>query len=156
MISARKLSANRANARASTGPRTPAGKARAGRNALRHGLALSALVDPARMPELELLAREIDEYCEDAQLHELAYRIAVAQADLVRVRHVRHDIIATTLNDSADEGPDVVRLGDMARRLVPIDRYERRALSRRKTAIREFVALRNIIDTSFHSQDQER
>jgi hypothetical protein len=156
MISARKLSANRENARASTGPRTQAGKTRAGRNALRHGLALSALVDPVRKPELDLLAREIDGDCEDAQLHELAYRIAAAQADLVRVRNVRHDIIATALNYSADEVPEIIHLGNLARRLVPIDRYERRALSRRKTAIREFVALQNIRNTSFHSQDQER
>lgn len=36
-ISQKKLAANRANARRSTGPRTPAGKARAARNSLKHG-----------------------------------------------------------------------------------------------------------------------
>jgi len=36
----RKIKANRANARASTGPRTARGRARAARNALRHGLSL--------------------------------------------------------------------------------------------------------------------
>jgi hypothetical protein len=36
-ISQKKLAANRANAQRSTGPRTPAGKARAARNSLKHG-----------------------------------------------------------------------------------------------------------------------
>src|SRR2546428_9767702 len=37
-ISPRKLAANQQNARRSTGPRTPAGKARVRHNALKHGL----------------------------------------------------------------------------------------------------------------------
>src|SRR5437773_11112766 len=36
--SARRLAANRANARKSTGPRTAKGKRRVGRNAMKHGL----------------------------------------------------------------------------------------------------------------------
>lgn len=38
MISQRKLQANRANAKCSTGPRTEAGKAASRRNALKHGI----------------------------------------------------------------------------------------------------------------------
>jgi hypothetical protein len=59
MISARKVSANRANARASTGPKTASGRARAARNALCHGLSLPVYSDPALSEELEALAREI-------------------------------------------------------------------------------------------------
>jgi hypothetical protein len=38
---------NRANAKASTGPRTAAGKARASRNAITHGLAANGPIDEA-------------------------------------------------------------------------------------------------------------
>jgi hypothetical protein len=41
-VSERKASANRANAKRSTGPRTPAGKARSSLNALRHGILAKA------------------------------------------------------------------------------------------------------------------
>src|SRR5262245_10871286 len=59
LTSERKIEANRANARGSTGPKTGAGRARATRNALRHGLSLPVCSDPALSEEVEALAREI-------------------------------------------------------------------------------------------------
>ena len=59
MTGARKIEANRRNARASTGPRTGAGKARAAQNARRHGLNLPARYDPTRAAEIVALARAI-------------------------------------------------------------------------------------------------
>ncbi len=103
MISARKLRANRANARASTGPRTVAGKARATRNARRHGLTLSALADPARSAEVEALAREIAGEGANLELQELASRIAAAQIDLVRVRRARYQLLSRALGDPVYE-----------------------------------------------------
>ena len=47
MIAANRLRANRANARRSTGPKSPLGKANAARNALKAGLFARALVIPA-------------------------------------------------------------------------------------------------------------
>src|SRR5829696_7666710 len=44
MISQRKRTANRRNARSSTGPRSAAGKAKASQNALKHGLAIPVLL----------------------------------------------------------------------------------------------------------------
>jgi hypothetical protein len=45
-ISARKLAANQQNARRSTGPRTPEGKARVRHNALKHGLLAKEVIVP--------------------------------------------------------------------------------------------------------------
>ncbi len=50
MTTPRRLAANRANAQKSTGPRTPEGKARSRRNALKHGAVSRAIVPPALAP----------------------------------------------------------------------------------------------------------
>src|SRR5882724_10564135 len=59
VTSERKCAANRRNARASTGPRTAAGKARVARNARRHGLNVAVAADPVLAREVEALAQAI-------------------------------------------------------------------------------------------------
>jgi hypothetical protein len=185
-----KISANRANARASTGPTTAQGRARSARNAHRHGLTLPVLVDPALSQEVEALAREMAGANASSEIQELARRIAEAQIDLRRVRCARHSLLSSALGDldydsrraarkkskvaayiakrivrltpeaaqllkplavrildyarSRPEGPQkfATILFDMTQRLAVMDRYERRALSRRKFAIRAFDAAR--------------
>jgi hypothetical protein len=51
-ISDRRLAANRANAKKSTGPRTPQGKARSRMNGLKHGLFASKLALPDDTPDV--------------------------------------------------------------------------------------------------------
>jgi hypothetical protein len=85
-VSVRKLLANRANARASTGPRTAKGKSRSAQNSLRHGLSLFAVSDPSMSDHVEALAREIAGEGANTEMNDLARRVAEAQCDLSRVR----------------------------------------------------------------------
>jgi hypothetical protein len=154
VTSERKLSANRANARASTGPKTAQGRARSARNALRHALSLSVYSDPLASEEVETLAREIAGPDANAEIQALARQIAEAQIDLRRVRYARHQFLTQTSAEppvappqapekfvtSVPEGPHkfATLLSQEAKRLLRMDRYERRALSRRKFAIQAF------------------
>ena len=126
MTSARKLEANRRNAQASTGPRTAAGKARAAQNARRHGLSLAALCNPSCSGEVEAQARAIAGADAGLVRLGLARAIAGAQVDVMRARRARIALYPQALES------------DALARLWAIDRYERRALSRRNAAIRVF------------------
>jgi len=135
MTSARRAFASRLNGRKSGGPKTPAGKARAKGHARRHGLSLPVLADPVLAADVETLARRITRSVlgrddDSGHHHALACRIAEAQLDVVRVRTARLPFIPGLETDPKTA----------VRELLRIDRYERRALSRRKSAAREFDA----------------
>src|SRR6266513_2709032 len=82
MTSQRKIKSNRANAQASTGPKTAQGKARAAQSARRHGLSLPIVSDPILSDQVESLAKEIVGEITDREIYEHARRIAEAQIDL--------------------------------------------------------------------------
>ena len=76
MTSARKVAANRNNGRKSRGPRTAAGKVKASRNALRHGLSTISYDNPAVAPDIEQMAKAICAGDPDPLLFEQAVQIA--------------------------------------------------------------------------------
>jgi len=183
MTSSAKVSSNRANARASTGPKSKSGRVHASRNALRHGLSTSIDHDPAVSKEVDKLARAIAGSDATGEVQELARRVAQAQIDLHRVRLARHQFLSRALSDPdrrklkramrvlsealpvlldprqpertsramlsllMADSPHEPRtlptvLAQEVKRLCAFDRYEKRALSRRKFAIRALDAAR--------------
>jgi hypothetical protein len=163
MVSERKLAANRSNARRCSGPSTAAGKRRVGQNAFRHGLAVRILSDPAKSAEVERLAVALAGTGADAFRIAQARIAAEAELELIRVRNIRAALINsmpvepatarlplarsssagsqdTTPGQQDRKGREVDRFIRALPLLVRIDRYELRALSRRKRALRSLAA----------------
>jgi hypothetical protein len=175
LTSERKIAANRANARASTGPKTRRGRSRSAKNAFRHGLSLPVESDQALFEEVEALAGQISGPHAGSHIQMLALRVADALIDLRRIRYARHQLLTRALSDphydnrtnvrekrkavrglvrpnapevpraalveSVSSTPDGARkfatiLSQQAGLLGAVDRYERRARSRLKFAIR--------------------
>ena len=143
MVSSKKLAANRLNARASTGPRTRAGKATSSKNAVRHGLTLPLEVDGILTAEVEELARSIVDANAPLALQQHARSFALAQFDVVRIRRQR-DRLWEKYQVAYDKFKPVWNVEDkrvailvrQIRKLRPILRYERRATARRNAAAR--------------------
>src|SRR5436190_22538316 len=111
MTSVRKAQSNRTNARASTGPKTSAGRPQSARNALRHGLNVPIADLEVFSPEVERLAEAIGgTEPSDAQLERHIRLVAEAQIDMLRVRQARDRFLADKLGQRDYQKRSTVRL----------------------------------------------
>ena len=141
MSTSRRIVANRANARASTGPQTSGGKARTSRNARRHGLSVPITSDPVLAVEVEELARRLVGDLEDAEIAAPARAFAEAEVDVARGKRVRLERIRHLLALRPEvENPKTQKdIASVVGELAKLDRYDRRARARRKLAARAFT-----------------
>jgi hypothetical protein len=177
LTSDRQWRANQANAKATRGPKTKAGKARSARNALRHGLGIPVSKEPSLSVQAEEIALKLAGPDPGEALLDRARAVGEAQVDLNRVRARRNALVAQLLADPKYQPLSayknqlrkmqiIDRIGrilgtsfdvdyieptpikgdekfatvveDRVRELAALDRYERRAISKRKFAIRAF------------------
>ena len=126
MASRKQVIANRANAKRSTGPKTPAGKLKSSRNAFRHGLSGDSPLDVRTLARIAFITAKIaGENASNARLA-LVAEFADAQVELLRIRSARAEHVAAI----GVEFLDTKKLN----RLASLDRYERLALTRRRRA----------------------
>jgi hypothetical protein len=202
-VSQAKIAANRRNGGKSRGPRTANGRSRAGRNALRHGLATITRRNPALFPEIDRIAHAICNGDQNPFLFEQAVIIAENQVILRCVRAERIAVIERLRDRSLtplQRDTSIVRAEarfrlaklEYERRvqaksgnsnpkatgksepksqnaatkpprqlqardefgamlcatpdLIRLDRYERRAWSRRKRAINKFIEIKHSLN----------
>src|SRR5262245_4858149 len=132
MTSQKQVTANRINGRKGRGPRTGAGKARASRNARRHGLAsFRTSGDPAIAEQVKQIVDAICAGDHDPLLRQQAVMIAENQLWLSYVRAEKMSRIERSRDSAAT-----------ASYLVRLLRYEQRAWSRRTKAVRAFMAIK--------------
>jgi hypothetical protein len=130
--SERKVISNRRNAQKSTGPRSELGRLRSRRNALRHGLAIAIGSDPSFSKDIESLATTLASGRAGQVVQEFARQAAEAHLDLVRIRQLKAERFVAVVGN-----PDA-KLDDYSEhdeKLAQLERYERRAFSRRKRAL---------------------
>jgi hypothetical protein len=132
MTSDRKIESNRKNAKKSTGPRSEAGQRRSRRNALHHGLAIAIGSDPSFSEDIKRLASALAQGRSGPNIREIALQVAEAEIDLLRIRKLRASRFNSILSNLESKLDDHSQLDE---ELAKLERYERRAFSRRKRAL---------------------
>ncbi|MCK1331291.1 MULTISPECIES: hypothetical protein [unclassified Bradyrhizobium] len=121
MASERKITANRSNAKQSTGPKTEAGKARSSRNAHRHGLSrLNRENDVSSNALISVMTAGFTQQQNSFGVDNLVR----ANLWLGRIRQARYDMLLALMESPSQK---------LAKRLAGLERYERpvRAAQRR-------------------------
>ena len=129
MATDKQILANQRNAKKSTGPSTKAGKGRIRKNAVKHGLAAAAADEETNAIADGLLADLYADQDRSVIARERARDVGELQSLIIRARAAKTELLKNASNE-----PDLGEMLDQYRR---IDRYEHRALSRRKTLLRD-------------------
>jgi hypothetical protein len=128
MASEKQIAANRANAKRSTGPKTPAGKMASSRNAFRHGLSSPLQLNP-------IVARKVDAIIAHALASGEADQDRLASAaDFARVQLELLRIRATRTQLTEKTEPNYNNTQEL-RRIAAFDRYERYCFTKRRRAL---------------------
>ena len=138
MISATRQTANAANARLSTGPRTDEGKSHSSQNARKHGLTATELVIAAEDHEEfdELHAQLQSDILPQGALQQILFEQLVASAwNLRRVRRMEAELTASaqTYRDLLDDPDLTAKLDRLARHQTRIERTFHRSLRELKS-----------------------
>ena len=133
MTSDRKIAANRENAKKSTGPQTEAGQRRSRRNAFRHGLAIAIGGDASLSADVEMMVQAVVSAGEQETAGVFARQLAVTEINLLRIRAIRASLFNAFYEKLDVQLRDYAVLND---NLAKLERYERRAFSRCKRALR--------------------
>ena len=119
MASEKQIAANRANAQKSTGPKTAAGRSKAGRNAFRHGLSLPVEIDGDVSAKIEALVEALVSNNLDTDRQLAIAEIAQAHLELLQIRKVRTQMLAGTKLEERPKGPAAVGGAGPLRTLCP-------------------------------------
>ena len=138
MATDRQIAANRRNGSLGRGPKTSAGKARSSRNALKHGLSIPVSRDKTLRRQIMVLARILAQ-SEAGNVFGKARAAAEAELELVRARGVMEAVLARAGNTAEwNGGPEQgTALIHVLPKLQRLERYERRAFSKRRRALRD-------------------
>jgi len=135
MVSDKQLAANRRNAKRSTGPKTPAGKSTASRNALRHGFSTPSTLNGPLPLRYETLATALAAgRAPRADMARLAaeLRLNLNQIENSRLFQLRAAMVAmdTSFPCPGIENLEGQALLALAGEMAKLERYARRLRSR--------------------------
>jgi len=138
MTSEARQTANAANARLSTGPRTAEGKARSAQNACKHGLTAAQLIIGAEDREEfdEFLAQLQTDICPQGAIQQILFDQLVASAwNLRRIRRMETELTASAESylDILDDPALTAKLDRLARHETRIERSFHRSLRELKS-----------------------
>jgi hypothetical protein len=145
VTTARQKLTNRANAQRSSGPKTISGKLASSRNARTHSLTSHPIGDQPQVA-VERLAHAFAAGRQGEMVRHYALVAAESTFEIARVRSIRAGMLGQIERSDGSAPPIVPRQDSRLReeligRVARLERYERRALSRRKSAMRSLEKL---------------